>query len=80
MLHGEVHGAFQTLVARVDYLPGEAIQSLLDIQIVVGIVQIVVSKPVVTEAPGDGFHVLAGEPVLPWIYERLQKRRHSSAF
>ena len=29
-----------------------------------------------TEARGDCFHVLTGEPVLPRIDERLQKRRH----
>lgn len=45
VLHGEVHGALETLVTRVHYLSGQTFQSLLDIQIVVGIVQIVVSKP-----------------------------------
>lgn len=45
VLHGEVHSAFETLVTRVHYLSGQTIQSLLDVQIVVGIVQIVVSKP-----------------------------------
>lgn len=45
VLHGEVHGALETLVTRVHNLPGQPIQSLLDIQIVVGVVQIVVSKP-----------------------------------
>lgn len=33
-----------------------------------------------TEARGDCFHVLTGEPVLPRIDERLQKRRHFSRF
>jgi hypothetical protein len=45
VLHGEVHGALETLVARVHNLPGQAIQSLLNIQILVRVEQIVVSKP-----------------------------------
>lgn len=45
VLHGEVHGAQETLMAGVDNLSGKPIQSLLHVQIVVGVVQIVVSKP-----------------------------------
>ena len=45
VLHGEVHGALETLVTSVHNLPRQTTQSLLYVQIVVGIVQIVVSKP-----------------------------------
>lgn len=44
MLHGEVHGALDSLIAGVHYLPGQPIQGLLYIQIVVGVIQIVISK------------------------------------
>ena len=33
-------------------------------------------QTVVTEALGEGFHVLSSQPVLLWIQKRLQKRRH----
>jgi len=45
VLHGKVDGAFETRVARVHHFLGEAIERLLDIEIVVRIVQIVVSEP-----------------------------------
>lgn len=44
MLHGKVHGPLQTLIARINDLPRKSIQSLLHINIVVRIIQIVVSK------------------------------------
>lgn len=44
VLHGEVHGALDSLIAGVHYLPGQPIQGLLYIQIVVGVIQIVISK------------------------------------
>ena len=45
MLHGEVHGALEALVAGVDHLPREPRQRLLDVQVVVRVVQVVVPKP-----------------------------------
>lgn len=45
MLHREVHGALETLVASIDDLPGKAAQSLLDVQIIIRVKEIVVSKP-----------------------------------
>lgn len=45
MLHGEVHGALETLVTGVNDLTWQPIERFLDVQIVVGIVQIVVAEP-----------------------------------
>ena len=50
MLHGEVHGALEALVARVHDLPRQPIQRLLHVQIVVRVVQIVVSQPWFSES------------------------------
>ena len=44
MLHGEVHGALEALDAGVDHLPGQPRERLLDVQIEVGVVQIVVPQ------------------------------------
>ena len=45
VLHGKVHGALETLVASINDFPRQPIQSLLYIQIVIGIVEIIVSEP-----------------------------------
>lgn len=45
MLHGEVHGPLQPLVTGVHHLPRQPRQRLLDVQVVVRVVQVVVSEP-----------------------------------
>ena len=45
MLHGEVHGPLQALVAGVHHLPRQPRQRLLDVQVVVRVVQVVVPEP-----------------------------------
>ena len=44
MLHGEVHSSLEALVPCIDYLPRKAIQGFLDVQIIIGIKKIVISK------------------------------------
>lgn len=45
MLHGEVHGALEALDAGVDHLPRQPPERLLDVQVEVGVVQVVVPQP-----------------------------------
>lgn len=56
MLHGEVHGALEALVAGVDNLPGQPPERLLDVQLKVRVVQIVVPQPlkiiIITQTTG----------------------------
>ena len=53
VLHREVHGSLKTLVPSINYLSGQTIQSFLNIQIVVWVVQIVVSKPFINNNKRD---------------------------
>ena len=53
VLHREVHGSLKTLVPSINYLSGQPIQSFLNIQIVVWVVQIVVSKPFINNNKRD---------------------------
>lgn len=45
VFHGEVHGALETLDAGVDHLGGEPPERLLDVEVEVGIVQVVIPQP-----------------------------------
>jgi hypothetical protein len=45
MLHGEVHGALEALDAGVDHLPRQPPERLLDVQVEVGVVQVIVPQP-----------------------------------
>lgn len=45
VLHGEVHGPLQALVAGVHHLPRQPRQRLLDVQVMVRVVQVVVPEP-----------------------------------
>lgn len=76
MLHREVHGALEALVPRIHNLPRQPIERLLHVQIVIRIVKIIIPEPVMSEALGDGFHVLSGEPVLLRIQKRPKEGRH----
>jgi len=71
VLHGEVHGPLQALVARVHHLPRQARQRLLDVQVVVRVVQVVVPEPVFAEAGGDGVPVEARQ----WVPARVHEPR-----
>ena len=57
VLHGEIHGTLETLVTGVDHHPGQPVQGLFDVHVVILIVRIIVPQTVSTEAGGDGFHV-----------------------
>ena len=59
MLHGEVHSSLEALVPGVHDLPRKAIQGFLDVQIIIGIKKIVVSKIVSAKAFREGFNVLS---------------------
>ena len=45
VLHGEVDGALEALVACVNYLLRKPIQCLLHIQIVIWVVKVIVTEP-----------------------------------
>jgi hypothetical protein len=51
VLHGEVHGALEALVAGVHHLPRQPRQGLLDVEVVVGVVQVVVPEPCAHQNP-----------------------------
>lgn len=59
MLHGEVHGALEALDAGVDHLPRQPPERLLDVQLEVGVVQVVVPEPFGTGSPD---HTRASDP------------------
>jgi len=52
VLHGEVHGPLQALVAGVHHLPRQPRQRLLDVQVVVRVVQVVVPEPCAGDSKG----------------------------
>jgi len=45
VLHGEVHGPLEALVAGVHHLPRQPRQRLLDVQVMVRVIQVVVPEP-----------------------------------
>jgi len=45
VLHGEVHGTLEALDACIDHLHGKPPERLLDVQVEVGVVQVVVPQP-----------------------------------
>lgn len=59
MLHGEVHGALEALDAGIDHLPRKPPERLLDVQVEVGVVQVVVPQPCWIGSPD---HTHAADP------------------
>lgn len=51
VLRGEVHGALEPLVVGVHHLPRQPRQGLLDVEVVVGVVQVVVPEPCAHQNP-----------------------------
>ncbi|RHN76911.1 hypothetical protein MtrunA17_Chr1g0149001 [Medicago truncatula] len=71
MLHGKINSTLKTSMASINNLLWKPIQSLLNIQIVIRIIQIIISLTVFAKTFGNSFHVLSSEPVFLWIYNRL---------